>query len=315
MSLQIYYGIENNYKDVTSHAFKRLHITPDFINHKQLIIPKTDTARAAIFGDPLVNILKHILIVKNGVSTIYNANDEINIDISDIDYSSYLSNKIDRTKLQSFVNPEEKLRYIHQHIFMENINFMHEYPEQVLSCRFLPSNARVLEIGANVGRNTMVIGTILDDDKNLVTLECDQNTVKTLTYIRNINKYNFHIEDSALSKRKLIQRGWETIPSDVDVPGYTRIKTITFSELEAKYNITFDTLIADCEGALYYIFMDDPDMLNNIKLFLTENDYTDITHKQKVDEILISKGFKRIYCEAGGWGPCYDRFYEAWAKN
>ncbi|ARF11994.1 hypothetical protein Klosneuvirus_3_129 [Klosneuvirus KNV1] len=314
MSLQIFYGVGNQYKDVTSQAFKRLSKTSQFINNKLLIIPSTDGARATIFGDPFFGSLKHILVVKNGISKLYDHTQNIIIDISDIDYSSYLSNKIDKVKLHSFVDPEEKLSYIHQHIFLENINIMHEYPEQVLSCRFLPSNAHVLEIGANVGRNTMVIGTILNDDRNLVTLECDQNTVNTLRHIRDINNYNFNIEDSALSKRKLIQKGWETIPSDEDLPGYTRVKTITFSELEAKYNITFDTLVADCEGALYYIFMDEPDMLNNIKLFLTENDYVNYTHKQKVDEILISKGFKRIYYEGGGWGPCANHFYEAWAK-
>jgi len=314
MSLHIFYGIENQYQDVTSQAFNRLSKTSEFINNKRLIIPKTDEARANIFGDPFFGILKHIIVIKNDTGTLYDHTQDITIDISDIDYSSYLSNKIDKIKLHSFVDPEEKLRYIHQHIFLENVNVMHEYPEQVLSCLFLPSNGHVLEIGANVGRNTMVIGTILNDDKNLVTLECDQNTANTLRHIRDANNYNFNIEDSALSKRKLIQKGWETIPSDEDVPGYTRVKTITFSELEAKYNITFDILVADCEGALYYIFLDDPDMLNNIKLILMENDYVDFTHKQKVDEILISKGFKLIYYMGGGWGPCTNNFYEAWAK-
>lgn len=314
MSLQIFYGIENKYRNITSHAFKKLSTTPEFIINKQLIIPKSDSARATIFGDPLIGTLKHILVIKNGVSTIYDHLTDIVIDISDIDYLSYLSTKIDKDSLHSIIDPKAKLGFIHSNLLFDHGDITHEYPEQVMSCRFMKSDAHVLEIGANIGRNTLVIATILNNYKNLVTLECDPHTVKLLTHNRDINKYNFNIEDSALSKRKLIQKGWETIPSDVVLPGYVPINTITFTELEAKYNITFDTLVADCEGALYYILMDEPDMLNNIKLFLTENDYTNITHKQKVDEILISKGFKRIYHEGGGWGPCHDRFYEAWAK-
>lgn len=315
MSLQIFYGVENNYQDVTQHALHRLSKTHEFINNKQLIIPKTDTARAAIFGDPIVGIVKHILVVKNDQKKVYHHSDDCVIDVSDINGIDYSSNKQIKDHLLSVTDPAHKLQFIHDNIFFNHGNIMHEYPEQLMACRFIKPDNHVLEIGANIGRNTLVIATILDDDKNLVTLECDQHTVNLLTNNKEINNYAFGIEDSALSKRKLVQRGWDTIPSDEDLPGYSRIKTITFPEIETKYNITFDTLVADCEGALYYILMDDPDMLNNIKMVVMENDYHDITHKQKVDEILTSKGFQIIYQEGGGWGPCWDRFYEAWAKE
>lgn len=314
MPLQILYGVENHYKDITKISFIRYSKTPEFINNKQLIIPKGDCERAEIFGDPAYGIVKYILVIKNKTKKVYWPDDEVIIDISDVDIESYQSKKLDRNLLQSFTNMDEKLNFIHHNIFMENVNMSIERPEQILACKFLPSNANVLEIGANVGRNTMVMANILDDDKNLVTLECDPITVEELTNHRNVNHCNFRIEGSALSKRKLIQKEWTTIPSDVLLDGYKEVKTITFTALETKYNITFDTLVADCEGALYYIFMDDPDMLDNIKLILMENDYVDITHKETVDKILGNKGFTRIYKEGNGWGPCYDYFYEAWSK-
>jgi hypothetical protein len=42
------------------------------------------------------------------------------------------------------------------------------------------------------------------------------------------------------------------------MPGYTNIYKITLEELNRKYNIMFDTLVLDCEGAFYYLLMEMP---------------------------------------------------------
>ena len=94
-----------------------------------------------------------------------------------------------------------------------------------------------------------------------------------------IKNFNFKCENSALSKRKLIQRGWETIPSDIIIDGFKEVKIIDFYKLQEKYNIEFDTLVLDCEGAFYYILIDEPTILNNIKCIIVENDYTNVEHK------------------------------------
>ena len=57
-----------------------------------------------------------------------------------------------------------------------------------------------------------------------------------------------------------------------------------------------------------------PDILDNIKLIIMENDYNDIEHKKYIDNILLSKNFIVDYSEAGGWGPCYNNFFEVWKK-
>jgi hypothetical protein len=60
--------------------------------------------------------------------------------------------------------------------------------------------------------------------------------------------------------------------------------------------------------------MDDPDILNNIRTLIIENDYTDINHKHKVDEIFKEKGFRRIYVKVGGWQHCTKCFFETWVR-
>jgi len=104
----------------------------------------------------------------------------------------------------------------------------------------------------------------------LVTLESNADIARQLIENRNLNNLNFHIENSALSSRKLIQRGWDTIPSDILQEGFQWVNTLTFNEIQTKYNITFDTLVLDCEGAFYYILLDTPEILDNVNLIIME---------------------------------------------
>ena len=45
--------------------------------------------------------------------------------------------------------------------------------------------------------------------------------------------------------------------------------------------------------------MDMPEIINNIKLIIVENDYKDINHKKYVDEILMKNNFYVEYSENG----------------
>ena len=196
-----------------------------------------------------------------------------------------------------------------------------EQTEQLMSVQFIPSSAKVLELGSNIGRNTLVIASLLFDQRNLVTLECDQETVVTLRSNRAINNMQFHIEPVALSQKKLVMSHENnsiersTKPREKDNSSELDVPTISVKALKAKYpGLTFNTLVADIEGALYYILIDEPELLDDIQLVLMENDYRDIQHKKEVDRILTQKGLHRFFVKQGGWGPCTDFFWEAWRK-
>lgn len=186
-----------------------------------------------------------------------------------------------------------------------------------MAVRYLNGNEKVLEIGGNIGRNSLVIGHILkeNNNSNFVTMESDSDIANQLRENRDLNGLGFYIENSALSKRKLIQHGWDTFESDVLKDGYKAVKSITLDELYSKYNIIFDTMVIDCEGAFYYILIDFPEILNNINLIIMENDYYDISHKVYVDDILKKNNFYRDHAEGGGWGSCADYFFEVWKKG
>ena len=143
-----------------------------------------------------------------------------------------------------------------------NGSFDEEYEEQLMTMKFLNRDAKVLELGSNIGRNTLTIATILNDINNLVTLESSKIICNCLRYNCDVNNLHVQIENKALSYRKLIQKDWDTIPSDTVLDGYTSVDTITFEELEEKYKIKFDTIVAILEKYIN-IFDTKLQLLNN----------------------------------------------------
>ena len=295
--MRIYYGITNYLIDVTNICKEKL------TNNNIITIPNGDNNRSYYFTDPLHNVHKKIFIEFNDSLTEYDEFTQIKINI--------LENTI-TTINDSDIN--NKIQNIHSNLKINYGSFYDELPEQKMVVRYLTGNEKVLEIGGNIGRNSLIIASILENNSNFVTLESDVNTGKQLTENRDLNNFNFHIECSALSNRKLIQIDWSTIPSDTLKEGYSWVNTITLESLKNKYNIQFDTLVLDCEGSFYYILMDMPEILNNINLIIMENDYWEISEKNYIDDILTKNNFYRDYVESGGWGPCYNNFYEVWKK-
>jgi FkbM family methyltransferase len=216
----------------------------------------------------------------------------------------------------SVLNNDEvnaKIATIHSQYHIKYGSLSEELPEQKMAVRYLTGTEKVLEIGGNVGRNSLIIAYLVGDD-NLVTLESNPSIAVQLTENRNINGRHFHIEPSALSAKKLIQNGWTTQPSDVLLDGYQWVNTITWADLQKKYNIPFDTLVLDCEGAFYYILQDAPEILNNIKLIILENDFTGAGHKEYVDAQFKANGFQRVYYEVHPFAPEHVNFFEVWKK-
>jgi FkbM family methyltransferase len=124
----------------------------------------------------------------------------------------------------------QRLNNIHSNLKLEFGSFRDEYPEQLMSVRYLKGHEKVLEIGGNIGRNSLIIASIINNN-NFVSLECDTEISKQLIENRDLNNFTFFVENSALSKRKLIQKGWDTKPSEVLEDGYKEVNTISYDEL------------------------------------------------------------------------------------
>ena len=281
------YGLNNKKINITDIIHKKC------IKNNKILIPHNDSLRKQLFKiDPCPKKVKSIFI--NGKE--YNDSLEIIINNGNI-----------------IVNEpyKKKLYKIHNELKFKG-NIKDELPEQLLSVQYINPNSKVLEIGSNIGRNTCVIAKLLKDSSNLTTIETIKNSVNILKENRNNNKLHFKIIEGALSKQPLIQKGWRCqIQKNNKIPyGYTKVKTFNYNYIKDNY----DTLIIDCEGAFYYILLDFPEILNNVKLIIIENDFIDIKHKEYVDNLLNKNGLKSIYYMSGGQGPCKNKFYEIFKK-
>jgi len=314
----IKYGFKDKIVDVTEICFSKL------VRNNIVTIPADDIVRGNIFPDPAFGEIKTLYIVDdNNNTTEYDNQKTVKIDIT-TNVVTVLDYEVVKSKL---ANIQSKLKINYG-------SFHNEVEEQRMAVNYLTGYEKVLEIGANIGRNSLIIAHILNEKNNsdFVSLECDQFLANILTQNRDLNNLKFHVESSALSKRQLIQQkpddpqslydtnhfchfNYHTVESDVLYDGYTVVNTLTFEQLKAKYNIDFDTLILDCEGAFYYILNDMPEILNNIKLIIVENDYAELVHKIRVDAILKKNNFYVDYVEGGGWGACRTFFYQVWKKD
>ena len=219
--MKIRYGIRDNFIDVTSVCIKKL-------KHNGIItIPAGDENRTSHFTDPLFGVHKFIIIVNDDITTEYDEFTTATINLE--------NNTITTTNEHVVIsNINDKLTQIHSHLKMKHGNLNEEIPEQKMAVRYLTGTEKVLEIGGNLGRNSLVIASILENAANLVTLECDSDIAIQLTENRDLNNFKFNIESSALSNIKLIQRGWDTTPSETLIEGYKWVNTITLENLKTK---------------------------------------------------------------------------------
>jgi FkbM family methyltransferase len=310
------YGVENNNINVTSIVYNKM------MKRNIIYIPDTDGARSLFFTDPIECVLKSIFITDPENNTIkYDHTTKIYIDLN---LNQIYTNKqeVPTYIKQIHIDYNEILSEIHKKIKIDFGDFSQEYSEQLMSVKNLTGNEKVLEIGGNIGRNTLIIAYILNQKKNnkLVTLESGKDIYQKLVYNKLLNPdLDFFIENSALSTKPLKQNRWDTSYYDGGVleNDYEIVNTISFKELQNKYNIEFDTLVLDCEGAFYYILLDMPEILENIKLIIIENDFKEEYQKTYFDNMLIENKFYSSYSEDLIIGPGNIRknFYQVWKKK
>jgi FkbM family methyltransferase len=216
-----------------------------------------------------------------------------------------------------FIENYQHLHEIHEKVVGVEMN--RELPEQELIFKYVKRNAKVLEIGGNIGSSSIVISKILDNPKDHVVLESDPTIAQELIKNKITNNCGFHVVSAALSKTPMIQNGWNTKninakSKSTPLPeGWKYIPTITYEELIKQHPIKFDTLVADCEGCLHPIFESYPHILNNIKTIVIENDAEFISPdmNNSIKSFIKSKGFKSVECRDL---PPVSCFFQVWKR-
>lgn len=212
---------------------------------------------------------------------------------------------------------KQRLAAIHNELSSFKGNLSEEYTEQIMSLSFINENSVVLELGGNIGRNSCVIAKLLKgNSSNLVVFESDPKSAELLIANRDRCGLTFNVESAALSSVRLQQKSWITIPCPGEPgPGWELVQTLSWQQLLDKYNLKFNTLVVDCEGALYQILKDVPQLLDNIETILIENDFQIAEQMLFVHDLFRAKGFQIAMSEDLNWDTVKKDFYQAWVRT
>jgi UDP-glucose 4-epimerase len=179
-----------------------------------------------------------------------------------------------------------------------------ESDERLLARQYVPKNATVLELGARYGTVSCVLSEVLDDPTRHVAVEPDASVIEALQKNREANGGKFHIFNGVVSSEKYDIYMYDKPYEHKEYLTYSRksetssIQNMSLKELQNKYNLVFDCIVADCEGFLCDLIEENPWILEQINTLIYEKDgspWLEFLPKwRKLENILIQHGFKRI---------------------
>jgi len=173
-----------------------------------------------------------------------------------------------------------------------------EVKEQQLANKYILENDVVLELGARYGSVSCIINSKLNNKLNQVVVEPDDRVWDALEKNKNNNNCQFNIVKGFISNKKL-----DLTNLDVCFGGYgatfvenndTKIQSFSLDEVENKYNLKFNVLVADCEGFLEVFFDENPEFYDGLRLIIFEADYPQKCNYDKIKKTLSEKNFKKI---------------------
>jgi FkbM family methyltransferase len=173
-----------------------------------------------------------------------------------------------------------------------------EVREQELANQYILENDVVLELGARYGSVSCIINSKLNNKKNQVVVEPDDRVWDALETNKKTNQCEFNIVKGFISNKKL-----DLTNLDCYFGGYgstfienndTKIPSYPLDEIINKYGLTFNVLVADCEGFLEVFFDENPNFYDNLRLIIFEADYPEKCNYDKIKKTLSEKKFSKV---------------------
>ena len=172
-----------------------------------------------------------------------------------------------------------------------------EREEQVNIYEQIEKGDKVLELGARYGTVSARLMDMVSQESDVVIVEPDVSVIDILNKNLKDNgftKPNIFHGTVGFSKKKMSDSdGYaiQTVDCDGDDCG---IESLHYRDLEKRYGIIFDTIVADCEGCLpdtiKHILEFYP-LLEPIKKIMFETDYEDRVDYRSMYNTLTNLGF------------------------
>ena len=166
-----------------------------------------------------------------------------------------------------------------------------EREEQLDAYAFLPHDSTVLELGARYGTVSSIINRVIKDPRRHLVVEPDRNVEAALRRNREAGGSQYEIFIGAISKDPIVLQldgyGSMTVKTDKG-----NVDTATIEELEKRYNLKFDALVADCEGCIESLINEND--ISDFRTIILEQDNACHCNYQNVESKLAEMGFVRV---------------------
>lgn len=188
-----------------------------------------------------------------------------------------------------------------------------EVTEQELCVKYIKPHHKVLELGARYGTVSCIINKIIDDKTNHVAVEPDLFVIDALTKNRDANGCQFHIVDGVITHCNMRMQTFYHLNKECAYGNFTmpvnklyaNVKNFTLDDIQRKYNIEFNCLVADCEGFLEQFFRENPDFVKQIDTAIIEYDGPARCDYDYVKKVLSDGGLTCIV----------DGFHSVWTRS
>jgi hypothetical protein len=150
-----------------------------------------------------------------------------------------------------------------------------------------------LELGARYGSVSCIINKKLETKSNQVSVEPDSNVWNALEQNILLNECTVTLHKGFVSRKplELLNYGYASVSTPVN---QSTKESLSVEQLESKYAIRFDTLVADCEGFLETFFDENPFLYSQLHTVIFEADYPNKCNYDKIRSTLKTNGFKEL---------------------
>jgi hypothetical protein len=155
-----------------------------------------------------------------------------------------------------------------------------------------------------------VINSILNDPKRHVAVDPDLSILQALEKNRATHGAQFHIYSGAVSRKPLFLQPESYSTHTTSQNTGVQTQSMTIEELEKVYGMTFDCLVADCEGFMEQFVRENEDFVRRLNMVTYEEDQGSWCDYNYVSEKLRMFGFVCVYTEANG-----TLNYRVWKKK
>lgn len=176
-------------------------------------------------------------------------------------------------------------------------HLLYERDEQLIVAKYIDKKDVVLELGARYGSVSCIINKIIENRYNQVSVEPEPGVWSVLEKNMEINDCDFHIFKGIVSNKnyQLKLNGYgSTVDISNSITNMTEVETenISLDELQSKFNLKFNVLVADCEGFLETFLNENTILYNQLDKIIFECDRGDVCDYNFIKSELVKHGFK-----------------------